>query len=115
MTGYGISFIFTYGSGTPWSPPYRDVRDVIEKTNTLRFPPRPNLDFRFYKSLELLGADIRFFMDIYNLLNFIYETDYTDQNYYYYFGDPEGSSRNPTVWNRGRLTRYGLQITWRQK
>lgn len=115
LEGYGISFIYTYGSGTPWSPPYRDVRDVIEKTNTLRFPARPNLDFRAYKSFALLGADLRFFVDIYNLLNFRYETGYSDQNYYYYFGDPEGASKDPTVWNRGRLTRYGLQITWRQK
>jgi len=115
VQGYGVSFIYTYGSGTPWSPPYRDVRDVIEKTNTLRFPKRPNLDFRAYKSFSFFGADLRLLVDIYNLLNFRYETEYSDQNYYYYFGDPEGPSRNPTVWNRGRLTRYGIQFTWTQK
>jgi hypothetical protein len=102
-------------STTPWSPPFRDARDVLEKTNSLRFPARPNLDFRAYKSFNLVGADIRFFADIFNLLDLRYETDYDDQNYYYYFGDPEGPSKNPTVWNRGRLTRYGVQITWKQK
>lgn len=113
--GYGLAFIFTYGSGTPWSPPFRDARDVLEKTNTMRFPARPNLDFRAYKSFNLAGTDIRLFADIFNLLNFRYETGYDDQNYYYYFGDPEGPAKDPTVWNRGRLTRYGIQFTWKQK
>ncbi len=116
MTGYGLAFIYSYGSGTPYSPPLRSPLDVIERTNSMRLPSVQNVDFRLYKNFGLpFGATLRLFADIYNLLNDRTIVGYADINYYYYFGDPEGPSKHPAVYRRGRLTRYGLQITWRAK
>jgi len=116
VTGFGMAFIYSYGSGTPYSPPLRSPLDVLEKMNTLRMPSVHNVDFRIYKSFGLpMGARLRLFADIYNLFNDRTIVSYDDHNYYYYFGDPEGPYRNPTVYRRGRLTRYGLQITWKQR
>ncbi len=116
MTGYGAAIIYSYGSGTPYSPPLRSPLDVLEKMNSLRMPSVQNVDLRIYKNFGLpFGANLRLFADIYNLLNDRTIVDYDDENYFYYLGDPEGPYKDPTVYRRGRLTRYGLQITWRQK
>ncbi|NPB03236.1 MAG: TonB-dependent receptor [Thermotogae bacterium] len=116
LTGYGVALIYSYGTGTPWSPPLRSPRDVLERMNSLRMPAVHNVDLRLYKSFGLpFGANLRLFADIYNLFNDRTVVSYADNNYYYYFGDPEGASKDPTVYKRGRLTRYGLQITWKQR
>ncbi len=112
-SGYGVSAIYTYGSGTPWSPPIRDIRDALELMNTLRMTPHSNWDMRLYKDFGFKNLDARIFTDIYNIWNQHYISGYNDSQYFYYFGDPEGEVRDPTVYNARRVTRVGIQFFWK--
>ena len=112
-SGYGVSLLYSYGSGTPWSPPIRDIRDALEKTNTLRMPSHSNWDMRLYKDFGTQKTGVRLFANIYNLFNNRNITGYNDEQLWYYFRDPEGEVKDPTVYSARRVTRVGFQFYWR--
>ncbi len=122
-TGWGINLVYTYGTGYPYSPPLRNPRDVLERTNSYRYPGTQNADLNLYKLFKVMGSDLRLFLNIYNLFN---DNEYLTYNntdvYFQCLQDPRLCNYNPvegvqgdvTVYNQRRTFEIGFQINWRQ-
>ncbi|MCX7948157.1 MAG: TonB-dependent receptor [candidate division WOR-3 bacterium] len=131
LSGFGGSLIYTYGTAQPYSPQLRSPRDVLELTNSLRFYGQNNVDLNLFKLYNVLGADIRFFANIYNLLNDKELITYSDLDYWSAFGPnstycqnnqpecqglsaAEGQTRDISVYNAPRNVEIGIEINWRR-
>ncbi len=122
-TGWGVNLVYTYGTGYPYSPPLRNPRDVLERTNTYRFSSTQNADLNLYKLFRIAGADLRLFMNVFNLFNDRDILTFNNTDYYFQCleqpeicnGYPEqGISGDITVYNRRRITEIGIEINWRR-
>jgi|Deesub1362A_J573_1020465.scaffolds.fasta_scaffold01230_2 outer membrane receptor protein involved in Fe transport len=113
VSNWGMTLNYYYGSGFPWSPPFRTGRDAMEKINAERLPAAQNVDMRIYKNFNLgkIG-ELQIFMDIYNLFNKLNLLSIADgaEEWYHVFGDPEGESKDLSVWSERRQVRVGFFI-----
>ncbi len=122
-SGWGVSLVYTYGTGYPYSPPLRNPRDVLERTNSLRYPGLQNADLNLYKLFKVAGVNLKLFMNIYNLFNDneIYRYSNIDQ-YFQCLEQPalcngipaEGINGDITIYNPRRRTEIGIEFNWRQ-
>jgi outer membrane receptor protein involved in Fe transport len=113
LNDLGLTVIHAYGSGFPYTPPIKTMREAMENINAARMPSNRNTDLRFFKSVHVKFASIRAFLDVYNVFNQKPLNDLESEEWYETFGDPEGETKNPEVWGSRRTTRIGLEIRFR--
>jgi len=118
-----MNLVYTYGTGYPYSPPLRNPRDVLERTNSYRYPGTQNADLNLYKLFKVMGSDLRLFVNIYNLFNDNEYLTYSSTDVYFQcLQDPRLCNGNPvegvqgdvTVYNQRRTFEVGFQFNWRQ-
>lgn len=117
-----LGFIFSYGSGTPYTEDIK-VSNGVRFENGGRKPTYINLDFRADKYFTVYGLDLHAFLWVYNLLDIQNEvgvystTGRADQNLdIKYAGDIEGLNTideyvmNPTFYSTPRQVRVGFSV-----
>jgi outer membrane receptor for ferrienterochelin and colicin len=138
---WGVSLIWLYGSGFPYTPVYPDMRRMDpEQVNSERLPSTSDLRMQADKYFKIWGQSVTFFVEARNLLdskNIVLleplngPTPYLDNRpytMYYtmtgiaggaYRDDLNGDGRDefvpvndPRVFGEGRLIRMGLGITF---
>ncbi len=106
---WGITVNHSYSSGAPWTPPFRNSRDAMEKINSKRLPSTQNTDLRVFKNFSIgKYGSVQLFIDVYNLFNVRNLNGIADANWYDQFGDPEGEAKNLAVWGERRRVRFGF-------
>ncbi len=116
--GWRTNILYSYGSGTRWTPPRGQDLSVPENTKVL--PPKHTVDVRFTKVLRTRGFEAEVFIDVRNLFDRQNLIAIADEEWYALFDgddedglpdhDPQGKYDDPTVFARGRLVRVGLQL-----
>jgi len=67
---WGVTFLWTYGSGLPYTPTFRnDRRPDPTYTNTLRLPSQSTLSIVADKYFRIWGQNVTFFADMRNILD----------------------------------------------
>ncbi len=109
---WGITFDHQYGSGYPYTPPIKTVREAIENINAGRYPSTQNTNLRFFKNFRFMKGkmNLRLFADVTNLFNRKDLISAANIDWYVFFHDPEGETKDPRVWSAGRRTRVGLML-----
>ncbi len=138
---WGVSLLWLYGSGYPYTPVYPDQKRVDpEDVNSMRLPSTSDLRMQADKYFKIWGQNVTFFLEARNLLDaknisllepsnypnpFIDTQPYT--LYYTATGIAGGAYRDdldgdgvdefvpvndPRVFDEGRLIRVGLGITF---
>ncbi len=108
LNDLGVNFLWYYGSGTRWTPPKGQDKAAPDNTETL--PYNMTLDMRITKRFHVGRLVPQIFVDVRNLLDRQNIIAIDDEEWYYAKGDPEGKYGNPTVYDRGRLTRIGFRV-----
>ncbi len=100
-----LSFIGEFGSGLPYTPTNPSlVGGGFE--NSARRPQQLNMDMRFTKSIDLVGREISFSVNVYNLLDIRNEvTVYTDTGRSGYSLIPTYTSDDPN-WSYNSIAEY---------
>ncbi|HBY99747.1 MAG TPA: hypothetical protein DEO84_00365 [candidate division Zixibacteria bacterium] len=114
---FGFDFVFSYGSGRPFTGTSNPPPPLLPDVNSKRFPSSWTIDLRidkginFYKSLNLDG-----FIEVQNLTNRanINLNNVNDDNfntlYYETSGDPAGQFGDPSFWTAPRRILAGIQL-----
>jgi outer membrane receptor protein involved in Fe transport len=102
------NFYFYFGSGTRWTPPAGQDKAALENTETL--PHVMTLDFKVSKRFRIGRIRPLLFLDIRNVFDRKNIIAIADEEWYHAMKDPQGKYQNPTVFDRGRLTRLGIKI-----
>ncbi len=112
IDNWGITVEHLYGSGYPYTPPIKTVREAIENINSERYPSTHNTNLRLYKNFSFAHnkVNLRVFMDISNLFNRKNLLRAANIDWYVFFHNPEGETRDPTVWASRRRTRVGVLL-----
>ncbi len=67
---WSTPFVYSYGSGLPWTPFYRfEKKQDPELENSRRFPATNIINFRGEKFFKVYGQNLRLFLDGRNLLD----------------------------------------------
>ncbi len=109
---WGITVDHQYGSGFPYTPPIKTVREAIENINAARYPSTQNTNLRLYKNFRFSKGKVflRFFVDVNNLFNRKDLISAANIDWYVFFHNPEGETRDPRVWSSRRRTRLGMLL-----
>lgn len=107
---WGFSIQYNYGSGFPYTPPIKTLREAIENINAKRLPSTQNTNLRIFKQFAFGPVSIRAFMDMNNVFNRKDLVGFNNVDWYTQFGDPEGEVKDPTVWSARRTTRVGIEL-----
>ena len=108
LNDFSVNLLLVYGSGMRWTPPRGQDKAAPEFTETL--PAVYYMDLRLSKRFTIGRFRPAFFLDIRNLLDRKNVIDIADEEWYHAKDDPQGKYSDPTVFDRGRLTRLGLRI-----
>ena len=73
-------------------------------------PWKMSVDMRIIKRIHLGNIVPAFYIDVNNLFDRKNTIRIADEEWYFAKDDPQGKYGNPTVFDRGRLTRIGLRI-----
>jgi len=119
----GITFLFNYGSGFPFSSPSKDINPPI---NDMRLPATYYLDIRMDKTFDVT-KEIKstIYCQIFNVtdkrnIDAQYfqaggpgggETT-IDPAWYLYYNQPEGRWKDPAVFQPGRSMQVGIQFSF---
>jgi hypothetical protein len=77
-----VNFVWTYGTGFPYTPRDRDQRKTDpQKTNSLRLPSTSVLTLQAEKHYRIWGQEVKFFVRGNNLLDARNIADYEPQNW----------------------------------
>jgi len=114
---FGIDFVYTYGSGRPYTGTSRVIAPNIPPINNKRFPDAFTIDLRFDKGIPIF-KDVRIdgFVEIQNLTDEanINLTTANEDNFnverYEYTGDPAGQFGDPSFWTAPRRVLLGMQL-----
>ncbi|MBN2414104.1 TonB-dependent receptor [candidate division KSB1 bacterium] len=104
----GVNLQWYYGSGTRWTPP--KGQDKAAPDNTGLLPSRSYLDLRASKRFHVGRLIPSIYLDIRNVFDTKNIIAIADPEWYNAKDDPEGKYNDPSVYDRGRLTRLGLRI-----
>ncbi len=107
----GISFFLFSRTGTPWTPPFRNSRDAMEKINTKRLPPVDFFSLIIFKEFKISDyGTLGIFLDVYNLFNNENLLTIADPTWYQMFNDPEGKAKDIRVRGERRNARLGFYL-----
>ncbi len=115
LDNWGFSIQHSYGSGFPYTPPIRTLREAIENINSKRLPSTQNTNLRVFKQFVFGPVTIRAFMDMNNVFNRKDLLGFNNVEWYEQFNDPEGEVKDPTVWSARRTTRIGIEFKYSEK
>ena len=121
---YGANVAARFLTGTPYTPssPYEQrtgpVASVRDLRNTARYPQRFTIDLNTYYNLDFSGQEIRFFLNIYNLLDYqVINNLYTDSGSAYFplimpqtFDDTY--FQDPSRFGEPRRIQLGIQFSF---
>lgn len=123
-TGWGFNVVQRYSTGLPFTPSTDIPRRVgISSsggilTNSVRMPDSFSIDLNFFANLNLSGYSVRFFANVYNLLDnrnisFVYADSGSPElplnvpsNY------DEGYYNNPGFYGEPRRVQVGIQMSF---
>lgn len=116
---FGVDFIWTYGSGLPFTGTSRVIAPNIPPINNKRFPAAWTIDLRvdkgftFYKTLNF-GAfvEVRNLTDRANVNLTPANSDNFNVERYEFTGDPAGQFGDPSFWSSPRRILMGVQLAF---
>lgn len=108
LNDFGVNLTWYYGSGTRWTPPKGQDKAAPDNLGTL--PSRTFADLRVSKRFHVGRIVPSLFVDVRNLFDQKNIVALADEQWYNANNDPQGKYNDPSVYNRGRLTRIGARI-----
>jgi outer membrane receptor protein involved in Fe transport len=114
---FGIDFVYTFGSGRPFTGTSRVIAPNIPPINNKRFPNAFTIDMRIDKGVNLYKSlNLNAFLEIRNLtdeasvnLNTANEDNFNVERYEA-TGDPAGQFSDPSFWTAPRRILLGMQL-----
>jgi hypothetical protein len=125
FTDWSVGFIFSYGSGFPYTPNEAYVY-TLPKINTRRKPSTSNFDLKATKSFDIFGFDFNTYLIIYNLFDIKNEygvssitgragydlaaKNYEENGFVYGLNTVREFTKNPGDYSRPREVRLGFGV-----
>jgi outer membrane receptor protein involved in Fe transport len=117
MGDFGFDFVYTFGSGRPYTGVSRVIPPNIPPINNKRFPNTFTIDLRVDKGIPIYQSlRINGFVEVQNLtdeanvnLNVTNEDNFNVERYEF-TGDPAGQFGDPSFWTPPRRILLGMQL-----
>jgi outer membrane receptor protein involved in Fe transport len=113
MGDWGIDFVFTYGSGKPYSSTARVIKPNLPPINDKNLPDSWEINVRLDKGFDVYKSmNINAFVEVRNLTDRANIIDLIDADKYDVSGYPAGPLRDPLVYSAPRRILLGAQLTF---